>query len=298
MKRWLVRIGYGLAGLVVLALVVVAAAWVWSGRRMERRYAVAADRIVVPGDSAAVARGRHVARAVGMCTDCHGDDFGGKVMIDDPLMGRLVASNLTRGRGGVGGRYTDADWLRAILHGIRADGRSLVYMPAQMFRNLGDEDVAALVAYLKTLPPVDREQPATRVGLIARMAHVSGSMQLLPAELIAHDSPRPAAPPAGATVAYGEHLTRVAGCRACHGMDLSGQSGAMPGAANLTPAGRLGSWSEADFVRVLRTGVRPDGSALAKEMPWRVTSRMTDEELGALWMYLRTVPAKAGKQRA
>jgi cytochrome c553 len=171
-------------------------------------------------------------------------------------------------------------------------------MPAQMFRNLGDEDVAALVAYLKTLPPVDREQPATRVGLIARMAHVSGSMQLLPAELIAHDSPRPAAPPAGATVAYGEHLTRVAGCKACHGMDLSGQSGAMPGAANLTPAGRLGSWSEADFVRVLRTGVRPDGSALAKEMPWRVTSRMTDEELGALWMYLRTVPAKAGKQRA
>jgi hypothetical protein len=101
--------------------------------------------------------------------------------------------------------------------------------------------------------------------------------------------------PAGRTVAYGRYLASVAGCHGCHGHGLSGGRVAgppgLPPASNLTPAG-IGGWTERDFVRALREGRRRDGSTIDEFMPWRTLGRMTDEELGALWDYLRSVPPK------
>jgi cytochrome c553 len=100
-------------------------------------------------------------------------------------------------------------------------------------------------------------------------------------------------------VAYGKYLAVT--CTGCHGEGLSG--GAIPGtppdwppAANLTPdeATGLGGWTEADFFRALREGKRPDGTDLQGDfMPWKLTAKMTDDEIRALWMYLQTLPAKA-----
>jgi len=94
----------------------------------------------------------------------------------------------------------------------------------------------------------------------------------------------------------GRYLADIAGCHGCHGTGLSGGPVAgppgLPPASNLTTAG-IGDWTEADFVRAMRNGRRPDGSSLDPFMPWEVFGKMTDDELHALWLYLRSVPARA-----
>jgi mono/diheme cytochrome c family protein len=268
-----------------------------SESRMKRSYAVTGVALSITRDSAQLERGRHLATALAKCTDCHGEDLGGRPFFEDPVMGLLYASNLTAGRGGILARYDDRQLEAAIRHGVNPEGRALVYMPSQEYQHLGDEDVAAIIAYLRSLPPVDREGFAPRLGPMGRVLLVTGKMKLLPAEMIDHGAARPSVPPAGATVEYGEYLSRFGGCFGCHGPDLAGGvPNGPPGSpvpSNITPAG-IGSWSEADWFTAMRTGVRPDGTELTDFMPWRLMASMSDDELRAMWLYLRTVPP-AGK---
>ena len=115
---------------------------------------------------------------------------------------------------------------------------------------------------------------------------------LLPARIIDHAKPLAAAAPVD-LVARGEHLAAIAGCRSCHSSDLVGGHGPDPGAANITPVG-IGTWTKEDFFRTLRTGRTPDNRALAESMP-RALGNMSDEELDAIWAYLKTVPPKGEK---
>jgi mono/diheme cytochrome c family protein len=211
-------------------------------------------------------------------------------------MARLTASNLTGGRGGVAGGMTVADWVRAVRHGVGRGGRALLFMPSQEFNAVSDADLGALVSYLRSVAPVDRRPRANSVGPVGRMLYLSGKIPLVPAEVIDHAAPRKPAPVAGRTSEYGAYL--AASCAGCHGAGLAG--GRVPGtpsewpaAANLTPhASGLAAWTEADFVRALRTGRRPDGRELKGEyMPWKNFAQFTDDELGAIWLYLRTLPA-------
>ena len=166
----------------------------------------------------------------------------------------------------------------------------MVIMPSNYFYKFSDEDVGAIVAYLKTLPPVDNEQKETNLGPLGRIL-VLVEKDLLPAQVIDHDAPRPVSPPPGVTREYGEYLATV--CAACHGDNLSG--GAVPGespsapkAANLTTLGQ--SWSESDFVQVLRTGATPYGKQLDPEiMPWNRFSLLDDDELQAIWLFIRAL---------
>jgi cytochrome c553 len=90
-------------------------------------------------------------------------------------------------------------------------------------------------------------------------------------------------------VEYGRYLATIGGCRACHGAALAGD--ANPDAPDIT-VGRLAGWSEADFFRSLREGRRPDGTAIDPEkMPWLRSGLMTDDEIRAVWAYMRSVPA-------
>src|SRR5690606_30225998 len=123
--------------------------------------------------SATIARGAHLASALGKCADCHGDGLGGNVMVDDPALGRLSAPNLTRGRGGVTADFAMADWDRAIRHGVRPDGTGLVVMPSEDYAALTDADLAALVGYLRQLPPVDREVPPSVIRMLGRALYLT-----------------------------------------------------------------------------------------------------------------------------
>ncbi|MFC1791213.1 c-type cytochrome [Gemmatimonadota bacterium] len=243
-----------------------------------------------------LAWGKHLAVTRG-CTDCHGEDLGGAVFADEMPVMRLSASNLTPG--GPVSSYTDVDWVRSIRHGIRPDGKPLLFMPSYEYYYMGDQDLAALIGYLKSLPAIAREKQANRVGPLGRVLFMAGQLPLVPAEMIQHDGPRPTAPPRGATVAYGAYL--AVGCTGCHGPEFSG--GPIPGvppdwppALNISadPETGIGNWSREDFFRALRQGRRPDGTELRAEyMPWPNFGQLHDDEMEALWMYLQTVPARA-----
>lgn len=289
--RWTGRILAALLLFVALAAVALYAA---SSYRLNQTYDVAVEDVPIPSDSAAVARGRHIATTRG-CGDCHGSALAGSTAIDDPLIGTLHAPNLTPS--GVGGTYTDTDWIRALRHGIAPDGTPLVFMPSFEYYYLSDEDLGALIAYLKQLPPAGDQVNEPALGPMGRAMMVAGQGNFqLSAARIDHDAPRPEAPEPGPTVAYGEYLAHS--CGGCHGPDLSGGpiSGAPPDwppAANITPHNDgIGTWSKADFIRAMRQQERPDGSSIDPVMP-AVMGKMTDEELTALWTYLQSVEPKS-----
>lgn len=267
--------------------------------RLSRTHTVEVTPVAVPDDAASRARGRHLVEVIGQCTTCHGPDLGGLALADDPWLGRLWAPNLTPGRGGIGDR-SDVDLVGTIRHGVKPDGRAVVMMPAQYFHRFSDDDLGAIIAYLRTLPPVDRETPPLRIGPLSALVLLSGrAPDLLPAEQLAQGPPRLPAVSAApeATPAYGAYLVETGGCKVCHRADLRGGLHPLslpeePPPPDLTPAGRLAGWSQAEFVRALRTGETPEGRRLdPRWMPWPATARMSDLELEAIWLYLRSVPA-------
>jgi cytochrome c553 len=289
--RWA---GMLLGGFVLVVVLAAGVGYAASERKLSRVYPVDVRGLEVPSDSAAIARGAHLATSVTTCALCHGIDGGGSVYADMGAMGRIVGPNLTRGRGGKGDSLSDADWVRAVRYGVRRDGTSLIVMPSEVFAHLSDADLGAIIAYYRSSPPVDRELPDTRFGPIGRMLLAAGKLNILVAPKTPHLTSR-AAPTPAPSAEYGRYLADVSGCHGCHGYGLSGGQVAgppgLPPASNLTPAG-LGSWAEGDFVRALREGRRPDGSALDEFMPWKIYRGMTDDELRALWLYLRSVPAR------
>lgn len=292
-------IGILVVVMLVVVLGAVGAVYGVSSYRLGRRYSITPAAPPVASDPAHVKRGEHWASAVSKCTECHGPNLAGATVIDDPMMGKFVSSNLTKGRGGVGGQYTDADFDRAIRHGVGRDGRPLIFMPSDVFTYLSDQDAADIIAYVKSVPSVDQEQPLTNPGPVARALYLAGQFPTMAtAESIDH-SARPSAPPAAVTIEYGKYLATVGGCISCHGPGLSG--GPVPGtpsndpkfppAQNITPR-NIGNWKEADFFKSLRQGRRPDGSAINPFMPWPYAGMMTDDEIKAIWMFLKTVPPK------
>ena len=286
------------AGIIVgaLLLVVVVGAAVMYGvseRKLSKRYDVTPASIAIPTDSAAIERGEYLARAVTTCALCHAEDGGGSLYADMGPMGVIAGPNLTRGRGGIGNDFSDADWVRAIRHGVRRDGTSLIVMPSEVFTHLSDADLGAIIAYLKQLPPVDREVPTTRFGPMGRALLAAGKLNILVAPKTKEVARASVAPQP--TIEYGRYLADISGCHGCHGYGLSGGRVAgppgLPPASNLTVTG-LGPWTEQDFVTALREGKRPDGTQLDEFMPWKVYRGMRDLELRALWLYLRSRPAR------
>jgi mono/diheme cytochrome c family protein len=287
-RRWLHRLGYGLIGLIGLVALSLAALYAITSHDMVKTYSFPDASVPAATDSVGLERGRHLVEVIGTCAVCHGDDFGGKVLVDDFAMGRLTSSNLSSGRGGIGD-YTDSDYERAIRHGVGRDGRALIFMPAEAYNVLTDADLAAMIGYLRRLPPVDRESKPPSVGPVARALYVAAGFPLLPVKLIDHAAVR-RVPVPGPTVEYGQYLATVGACRSCHGPDLAG-TGA-PDAPDLTRS-RLAEWTEADFFRALRQGQRPDGTVIDPEkMPWVRSGRMTDDEIRAVWTYIRSLPGR------
>ncbi|MEO6568747.1 MAG: cytochrome c [Opitutaceae bacterium] len=279
---------------VILVVVVGAAAAVYfvSNAKMKKTFAVTARPVVIPTDASALAHGKHMAETRG-CNECHGADYGGNKVIDDPAMGRLFGPNLTKGKGSMTATFRDEDWVRAIRHGVAPDGRGLLLMPSEEYSHFSDEDLGSVIAYLKSVAAVDRDTVPLAPGPVARALLAAGKLKL-GAEVIDHANLRPKFVPPGVTVEYGRYLS--VGCTGCHGVNFSGGKIDIgppdwPHAANLTPSGRLAKWSEADFLAVLRTRKRPDGTELNPVMPASF-GNMTDVELKALWTYFKTLPPK------
>ena len=295
MKRVL-RWAFIFLGAVAVAVVaLVAYVYIASGRLMARTYAAAAPRVAIPTDAASLARGKYLSEKVALCTDCHAPDLGGRVVEESFAMGRLVSANLTRGRGGLPPDYADEDFVRALTHGVKRNGRSVIFMPSADYRFTA-ADAGAIIAHVKSVPPVDRLLPEMSVGPLARTLGLFTDFPLAPAAKIDHSQNRLAqGPNTSDSVAAGEYLVSTAGCRGCHGAQLAGGGGPPPGASNITPVG-IGDWSEQDFFVALRTHRRPNGSTINEAMP-KAYGEMADEDLRKILEYLRTVPP-AGQKTA
>jgi mono/diheme cytochrome c family protein len=295
MKKVLKWIGIVLGTLVGLVVLAAAVVYFMTQARVNRTYNIQVEAVAIPTDAASIARGQHVV-VTRLCDDCHGTDLAGRVFLDDPVVGRIITTNLTSGKGGVGSQFGEADWVRAIRHGVAPDGKPLLVMPAGEFYFLSDADLGAAIAYLRSLPPVDNILPTNVVGPLFRVAMTFMDVVTLPAESIDHTAARPIAPEAGVTVAYGGYLTTT--CTGCHGPGFSGGPIPMappdfPPAVNLTPGGEVAGWTEEMFINTLRTGVTPGGHQMDDAyMPWKRIGQMTDEELKAVFLFLRSLPAK------
>ena len=300
MRRWGRRLGYALGALAGLVLLLLAGVYGFSTQRLGRKFAVTTESLSIPTDAAALARGRHLVETIAKCGECHAPDMGGQMFLNaGALVGRVYAPNLTKGRGSATASYTTADWERAIRHGVAPEGRALKIMPSEDFVHLSDADLTAIVAYLRSLPPVDRASGTTVVGPLGRALYLAGQFPILSAERLPASTVHPTVA-VGVTKEYGQYLANIGGCTGCHGPGLSGghipgTPPAIPPSQNLTPAG-IGQWTEADFFRALRQGKRPDGSAINPFMPWMSARNMTDDEIRAVWLYLRSVPARPSGQ--
>jgi cytochrome c553 len=259
-------------------------------KRLDREYAIQPKSISIPTDSASLALGHHLSLVQG-CQDCHGADLSGQVMIDDPAIGLVSATNLTTGKGGIGSHYTDEDWLLAMRHGLNQKHQSLLLMPSTEFCKLSDRDLGALIAYCKQVPPVDQELPENELRPLGRMLVNFDQMKILTAELIDHEYQPPVEVVPAASAAYGQYL--AASCAGCHGQTFKGLPGKEPGspdASDITKTGNIGKWTEVQFRQVLRTGNTPEGKSMdPKLMPWEAFRHFSDDEIKALYLYLHNL---------
>jgi cytochrome c553 len=244
----------------------------------------------------AVERGKHLVAARYTCTACHGQNFGGGVMVDAFPIGHLLAPNLTLGTGSRTADFQPRDWDRIVRHGVLRDGHPAV-MPSEDFQHMSDQELSDIVSYIRSLPPVDNTVPASTFGPLGKVLVATGKLKFSATVIPDHMAAHPVSPPAAsASAEFGKHLANV--CTGCHGADLSGGPIAggdpsWPPARNLTPdATGLKGWTYDQFVTALAKSQRPDGTPLRPPMTLMApyAQNMTDTERQGLWAYIQSVP--------
>ncbi len=271
--RWL-RIGLFSAAL--LLVVAGAVIYLLSERILRRTYSEPRVGIAVPSDSQSVIEGRRLSMVRGCSGGCHGREIEGGVFIDNLLLARLVAPNLTAAVR----KYSNADLARIIRRGVRPDGSSVIGMPSEMFSRLTDEDLGKILAYLRSVPPHSGPAPQRRLGPIARVAFVAG--RLRPAAELIRTAARltDTYPQDGDSTAPGGYLARTS-CTECHGLDLRG--------GDTAPDLRIvAGYSFEAFAWLMRRGKALGNRELS--LMSRVArgrfSHFTDQELRVLYTYL------------
>jgi mono/diheme cytochrome c family protein len=280
----------------------------------------AAPNLSIQGTPQLLERGRYLAVHVSGCIDCHSERdwqrFSGPIVArtegkggqrfgrENGIPGTIFAKNITPS---ALGNWSDGELVRAFTAGVSKDDSPLFpLMPYPSYAGMCERDVNAVVAYLRTLQPIDNSVPSADLGF---------PMNLVVRTLPAPPRPEPCPDPANA-VAHGAYLTRIAGCADCHtpkshgkplpGMDFAGgfsfegmpNGGGTVRASNITPeAGTgIGAWKREDFIRRFKAfadraatvAVKP--GAFNTVMPWTIYAGMTEADLGAIYDYLRTVP--------
>lgn len=296
MRRLMKWLGIGLAAAVVLIIAAIAVFYLTGARKYAETFDIKAEELSFATDLAAIVEGERLA-AIHGCELCHGAGLSGELFINSRVFMKLPAPNLTPGQGGLDATYALADFERAVRHGVNREGRGLIIMPANDYAYLSDDEVVKLWVYVRSLSPVDNARSETRVGPVGS-AILTLNDELRPVTQIDHGATHTSGVNTADALELGEYRTRI--CTVCHGPDLTGgrpdfTENHQPSSPNLTPDPETGltGWSGDDFVHLMRTGLRPDGTQVDSLMPWHVFQRMTGEELSAAWTYLRSLPPSA-----
>jgi cytochrome c553 len=276
-------------------------AWWLGDRKFQRTVEVRVVPVAAARDPASLKHGKYLFESRG-CLHCHGRDGAGAVVVDDPGGLYVKGPNITAGPGGVVSAYSDGDWVRAIRHGVDPKGHALLVMPSDDYNRMTDADLAALIGYVKGLPPARGEPAVIRLPAFAKALYGIGGLRDA-AEKIDHRRPPPVPVPVGPNAEHGEYVAAM--CMGCHGAQFGG--GPIPGApptwpaaANLTP-GEGSTMARYDtvekFIDMMRTGKRPDGSEVSRAMPFDSLAMLSDVDLQAMYAFLRTLPPRSAGRR-
>ncbi len=295
----------------IILLLLIAGITITTASRQNLKYDAPYPAIKASKDSAIIARGKHLALSVAHCAHCHSKSSADSLLkqgLDIPMdggfafnlpIGTIYSSNITSDSVWGIGKYSDAEIARSLRYGVHRDGRAVFdFMP---FHNLSDEDLTAILSYLRTQKPVAYKKPENKLNVIGYVAKAFLVKPVGPSERI-EVKVKP-----DTTAAYGRYLTlNAANCSGCHTeRGLSGEytgallAGGMPMEngnvpPNLTPdsTGRLFGWHQQSFINRFRMGKLKQNS----EMPWAMYQQMTDVELKAIYNYLLTVKPVRSKQ--
>ncbi len=300
MNKCVKRTSLALVTLAILGVVTVVGGKALGERKLVRRISVPVTPIAVTSDPARIEQGRYLFSTRG-CADCHGANGGGKTVIQDgPML--IVSPNITTGANSVTTAYKIEDWVRTVRHGVKPNGNPMMIMPVEDYNRLTDDDMAAVIAYVKQLPPAAGVEAVIQLPTAVKVLYALGLIKD-GYEKIDHALPPPLPVAPAVSVAHGAYVANT--CMGCHGQHLSG--GKIPGApptwpatANLTPG--KGSVmprypTPEVFMATLRSGRRPDGSAISEVMPFASLKQMNETDLRALYTFLKTLPpVEAGKR--
>lgn len=245
-------------------------------------------------DSALLKRGEYLVENVLACSGCHQSDYSGGITIKEHTFAANVA-NITQDKETGIGSWSDQEIMLAIREGLRPDGSVIGYpMPIPLYRSMSDNDLAATVAYLRTIKPVNKKvTPSSYPG---GLPDSYGPPINTVKEVARADK-----------VAYGEYLAKMAHCIQCHtpvdenfnrlyekqigagGFEFTLEDGSILTSANITPAGNLPNYSDEGIKNIIQTGIRPDGSKLVRFMDFDAYKNITEEDMTALIAYLRSL---------
>jgi mono/diheme cytochrome c family protein len=292
-QKWILFL---LGGLAILGLTIGGSLYAMGKYRLSKKYSLTVDLVVPLRDDLRIEEGQRIFRYRG-CEACHGQELEGLVYLDNPAIGQVITPNLTDGLGGIGNERSDLDLVRAIRYGLKPDKTPLLFMPSTEFFYLSDQDLGAMLAYIKSLPAVDNQPAPSQLsptGFI--VMNLTREITFIPAELISLDQAPAAAPQAELSVQYGQYL--ALSCPVCHGIGMSGGEivgfpPEWPAAGNLTsgPGNRITSWGEDGFIEIMREGEKHGRALHPDYMPWTSYRHMNDLELRAVYKYLLSLPA-------
>jgi mono/diheme cytochrome c family protein len=298
--------------LLVIVVVAFVACVVFVASRQNLKFDTPYPEVAASTDSLVVTRGHYLVRSVVNCAGCHGDTsstaqelagediaLSGGYVFDIPP-GKIYARNITPDPETGLGNVTPQAIARALREGVGLDGRAL--LPFMEMQGLADDDLAAVVSYLKSMPPVHNPVPMHQYTLLGKVIKATAfSKPVGPKE------PPLKAAPHGATIENGRYLVEsVALCGSCHtqrnmmtgaftGPHLGGATGfdatatlswSPPNITSDPTTGRLGNMTEDEFVTRFRAGRLLEGSP----MPWQGFSRMDEQDLRAIYLYLKSLP--------
>jgi mono/diheme cytochrome c family protein len=314
-----------LLSLAAIVAAIVLGLYIYIELSWDKKYDWPGPNLRASQDSAVIARGKYLVTGPAHCVACHVSGFEEFIAVEQgkevPLaggfafpmgpLGSIVSANLTPDTKTGIGRYTDEQIFRMMRHGIRPSG--LASMPVLMpFWKMADDDLVAIVSYLRSLPPVEREAPPAKWTFLGKAVRTF-STTFKPIEN--PDAPA-VAPPMAPTVERGEYLARyVANCVGCHTqrdmMTYEATGPEFAGGMEFEPWPELHQFLGEDPELWLRTpNITPDpNSALSKfktkeefiqrfrqgrlisfsAMDWGQFSRMTDEDITAIWMFLQSL---------
>ncbi len=266
----------GLASLVVFALAVL---WAASGAKLSENFDAPETDIAHSTDPVVIAKGERLA-AISGCSGCHRERMQGGVFAELPDGTRFIAPNIPR----IAAGYSDADLVKVIRYGVKKNGKPVIAMPSEALFSMTDEDLVAILSYIRATPDEGGDAPKRFYGPLARFLLATGKFKSAPAQI--EDMSKRPEYDFSDEISHGSYIATIA-CAECHGLDYKGKSfGPEFRPPDLIVAS---AYTPEEFAALMKTGIASGGRdlGLMKEVAAGRFAHFSEEEIVDLYAFLR-----------